>query len=363
MPVASLIPELQAALQQRSGEKRSEALRKITGLFIERAGRFNDDHVRLFDQIFIALLPDVDNKARQELSRRLAPIENSPLETIRRLASDDDMQVAGPALAQSSRLSADDLVEIASSKGVEHLCAISGRPNLEIQVTDMLIRRGDSEVRRELAGNAGAKISESGFTALIRDAEHDNGLAEALALRIDFPESTFRDLISRETGALHHRLLAIARDGMRNQPPAKFERSSDETGSARPARDFSAAREKIQAIVEAGELSETKLAGIAQSEAYDDTVAALSALTMVPVEVVDRLMIGERPDPILILCRAAGYSWPTAREIVAARTRGRGEAGTAIESAHLNFDRLSESTAKRVVRFWQMSPGSLKAAG
>jgi hypothetical protein len=102
---------------------------------------------------------------------------------------------------------------------------------------------------------------------------------------------------------------------------------------------------------------------IAQSCAYDDTVAALSSLTSVPVDVVDRLMNGERPDPILILCKAAGYSWATARDIMLARAGSRGKASVTIDAAYANFDKLSESTAKRVVRFWQLSPGSLREAG
>ncbi len=110
-------------------------------------------------------------------------------------------------------------------------------------------------------------------------------------------------------------------------------------------------------------MNETKLAVIAQSRAYDETVAALSALASVPVDVVDQLMNGERPDPILILCKAAGYSWPTARDIMLARLGSRGKASVTIDAAFANFDKLSESTAQRVVRFWQVAPGSLRAAG
>jgi uncharacterized protein (DUF2336 family) len=282
---------------------------------------------------------------------------------IRRLAKDDDIMVAGPVLAQSPRLLTADLVEIASSKGAEHLYAISSRPKIETQVTDILVRRGDFSVKRKLAGNSGAQISESGFTTLLRSAEHDSVLAETVALRTDIPDHMFRDLLSRATEVVQHRLLAKARPETQAEIRRVLAKVSGEMESAKPPRDFSAAQEKIKAMVEAGELDETRLAVIAQSRAYDDTVAALSALTSVPIDVVDRLMTGERPDPILILCKAAGYSWPTARDIVLARLGSRGKASITIDAAFANFDKLSESTAKRVVRFWQMSPGSLRAAG
>jgi hypothetical protein len=79
----------------------------------------------------------------------------------------------------------------------------------------------------------------------------------------------------------------------------------------------------------------------------------------VPIDVVDRLMSGERPDPILILCKSAGYAWPTTRDILLARPGSRGKGAPSLDAASANFDRLSASTAKRVVRFWQVTPGSL----
>jgi len=363
MVASSLIPELESVLEHGSDEKRAEALRKLTALFLGGASQFNDDHVRLFDDVFVMLIAEIESKARQELARRLAPIGNSPTEVIRRLAKDDDIMVAGPVLAQSPRLLTADLVEIASSKGSEHLYAISSRPSIETQVTDILVRRGDFSVKRKLASNGGAQISENGFTTLLRSAEHDSVLAETVALRSDIPDHMFRALLSRATEVVQQRLLAKARPETQAEIRRVLAKVSGEVGSVTPVRDFSAAQGKIKAMVEAGELNETSLAVIAQSRAYDETIAALSALTSVPVDVIDRLMSGERPDPILILCKAAGYSWPTARDIVLARLGNRGKAAVTIDAAFANFDKLSESTAKRVVRFWQMAPGSLQAAG
>ena len=71
-------------------------------------------------------------------------------------------------------------------------------------------------------------------------------------------------------------------------------------------------------------------------------------------------MGGDRPDPILILCKAAGYSWPTARDIIlrAPRQPGKRRADGS-KSACANFDQLSASTAQRVVRFWQVGAGAV----
>jgi uncharacterized protein (DUF2336 family) len=361
-PAFSLIPGLENVVRQGSDERRSDALRRITALFLQGAGRFNDDHVRLFDDVFVMLINEIEGKALAELSRQLAPVFNSPIAVVRRLAKDEDIMVAGPVLAQSPRLVTADLVEIASAMGAEHLYAISSRAAIDEPVTDILVRRGDFTVKRKLAGNAGAKISENGFTALVRSAEHDSVLAEAVALRADVPDHMFRELLTRAAEVVQRRLLAKARPETQAQIRSVLARISGDVFTAKPARDFSEAQERMRGLAAAGQLGEADLSAFAKKQSYDETVAALSQLTGVPTDVVDRLMNGERPDPILILCKAAGYSWPTARDIMLARLGNRGKGAPTLDAASANFDRLSTSTAQRVVRFWQVTPGSLKSA-
>jgi uncharacterized protein (DUF2336 family) len=361
-PAFSLIPELENVVRQGSDERRAEALRRITSLFLQGSGRFNEDHVRLFGDVFVMLINEIEGKARAELSRQLAPGDKSPLAVVRRLAKDEDIMVAGPMLAQSPRLATADLVEIASAMSAEHLYAISSRAAIEEPVTDILVRRGDFTVKRKLASNAGAKISENGFSALVRSAEHDSVLAEAVALRTDVPDHMYRELLTHAAEVVQRRLLAKARPETQAQIRSVLARISGDVLTAKPARDFSEAQERMRTLAAAGQLGETHLADFAKKQSYDDTVAALSQLTGVPIEVVDRLMNGERPDPILILCKAAGYSWPTARDIMLARLGNRGKGAPTLDAASANFERLSPSTAKRVVRFWQVTPGSLKGA-
>ena len=62
------------------------------------------------------LVEAIETKVRAELSERLAPISNAPSKVIRRLASDDEIAVARPVLAQSPRLTPADLVDIAETK-------------------------------------------------------------------------------------------------------------------------------------------------------------------------------------------------------------------------------------------------------
>jgi hypothetical protein len=91
-------------------------------------------------------------------------------------------------------------------------------------------------------------------------------------------------------------------------------------------------------------------------------IAGLSELCAVPIDVVDRLMGGERPDPILILCKSVGWGWPTARAIIGARLGRKANSNQGLDTAYSNFERLTAATAARVIRFWQMGPLSTRKA-
>src|SRR5690242_8647923 len=101
---ASLIPELEDVLQHGSVERRVLTLQRITSLFLDGASAFNEDHVRVFDDVLGCLIAEIEGKARAELAHRLAPVGNAPVQVVRKLATDDDISVAGPVLARSRRL-------------------------------------------------------------------------------------------------------------------------------------------------------------------------------------------------------------------------------------------------------------------
>jgi uncharacterized protein (DUF2336 family) len=351
----SLIPEIENALQHGTQEKRVETLRRITKLFLQGASRFNDEQIGLFDDVLTCLIADIETRARAELARCLAPVGNAPHDLMRRLAGDADISVAGPVLMQSPRLDSADLVRIAAAQGQAHLFAISYRKNLDESVTDILVRRGNEDVLLNVAGNAGARFSTDGYSDLVARAATDGPLAETVARRPDIPDRLFRELLMRATAVVQQRLLAAARPESQMEIRRVIARVSSQVASqTQPERGFQAAMGKIRSLRNEGLLDEAQLAALAQSGAYDEAIAALSELTDVAVDAVDRLMGGERPDPILILCKAAGHSWPTARAILMLRASPKGKSPAAIEAARVNFEKLSIATAQRVVRFWQL---------
>jgi uncharacterized protein (DUF2336 family) len=351
----SLIPELEEVIQNGTPERRVLTLQRITALFLDGASRFNEDHVQVFDDVFGRLIEEIETKARAELARRLAPVGNAPVQVVRTLAQDDDIAVAGPVLQRSRRLAEDDLVDIASTKSQAHLLAISGRAGIAESVTDVLVKRGDRDVARSVAQNRTARLSDRSFTSLVDQAEQDGVLAEKVGLRPDIPPKLFKDLLLKATEVVQQRLLASANPETQIEIRRVLAKVSTEVETASGPRDYSAAQRTVADLQKAGKLDEAQLLEFAKAGQYEETVASLSLLCGVPIDVVDRLTSGERPDPILILCKAVGWSWPTVRTIIVSRPHSRAS-NQGLDTAFSNFERLSPATAQRVMRFWQARP-------
>src|SRR5204862_1900583 len=107
-----------------------------------------------------------------------------------------------------------------------------------------------------------------------------------------------------------------------------------------------AAQRAVLALHQTGSLGEPQLGEFAQDKKFEETVASLSLLCGVPIETADRLMAGDRPDPILILCKAASYGWTTARAIIMSRPSAKGTSTPSIDAAFSYFEKLSPSTAQ-----------------
>jgi uncharacterized protein (DUF2336 family) len=350
----SLIPELEQVLQRGSRQKRVEALRRITALFLAGADSYTDQHVDVFGDVFGHLIAEIETKARAELASSLAPVPNAPIEVLRTLAQDDDIAVAGPVLKLAPRLPESDLLDLAHTKSQAHLQAISVRQDLGEAITDVLVRRGDVEVARSIADNRAARISETGFFRLVKRAESDGVLAEKVGLRPDIPPQLFRQLLTQATAVVHQRLLASAPPKLTAEINRVLQKISEEVGARVGPRDYRAAQRLVLGLHRAGQMDEAALAAFATEGKYEETVAGLAAVTKVPINVVDRLMAGAQPDPVLILCKSAAMAWPTVKAVIKVHPERGNMSSQGLDTAFAHYERLSASTAQRVVRFWQV---------
>jgi uncharacterized protein (DUF2336 family) len=353
---ASLLPELEDVVQHGTAERRAETLRRITGLFLDGAVNFNDEHVALFDDVIGCLIEEIEAKALAELARRLAPVANAPAGVVSKLAHNDDIAVAGPLL-MAAKLTDPDLMHIAETKSQSHLLALSARLGINEALSDILVMRGNLDVARSIATNHQARLSEQAFTRLVQRAEQDGVLAEKVGLRTDIPPRLFRQLLMQASDVVQKRLLAQAKPETQAEIRRVLAKVTDEVAAKAAPRNYAAALAAVRALHKERKLTEADIASYAKAGKYEETIAALATLCAVPVEVVDRLMSGERADPVLILARSAGFGWPTVREVIGARP-GPKPSAQVLDAAFENFERLTAATAQRVVRFWQVRQGT-----
>src|ERR1700752_694051 len=160
--------DLDDVMSRGSAESRERALWHATDLLI--AGRYRDEEIEVFGEVIGRLADEIEVAARAELAERLARLDSAPANVIRKLAFDDQIQVAGPVLRDSTLLDSGTLVANAQVKGQPHLLAISKRKFIDEAVTDVLVRRGDREVVKSVASNRGPRLSNFGFLHMIKRA-------------------------------------------------------------------------------------------------------------------------------------------------------------------------------------------------
>jgi len=350
----SLIPGLDDIVKNGDPRRRADAAHKISELFLGNAAQFKPAHVDLFDGILTGLVPHTEIASRADLSERLSMLGNAPPTLVDLLAREDEISIAGPLLRRSPVIAEPTLIEVARMKGQDHLLAISERPKLPAGVTDVIVRRGDREVVRRVAGNAGAQFSKTGYSSLIKRAGGDGVLTLTVGQRDDLSAPQLKDLLAGSVELVRRRLFEVAKP---DKKAAINHAMIEIIGAPKQSairRDFAPAQRAVLALHHAGELNEAALLGFAKAHRYEECVAALSAMSAVRIATIDRLIMGDRHDPILILGRATGLEWATTRALIVLRLGpGRVPSATDIEEARLNFERLAPATAQRVVNFWQ----------
>jgi uncharacterized protein (DUF2336 family) len=344
----ALMSELEDALQSGAPERRVELLRRITDLFLNDANRLNEAQVGVFDEILTHLAHRIEERVLSQISLKLAPVRNAPPNMIALLASDDNIAVAGPVLAQSDRLAEHDLIEIAKSKGQTHLLAIAIRAQLSEAITDILIERGDKRVVGKLARNSGARFSQDGYEMIVSRADGDDELTENLGLRIDIPLSLLKQLLMRATNLVRSRLLASADPEKQKQIQEAMMSVAEELGlGAFGYRDLAAAENIVKRLNREGKLNERVLVGFAQQKKFDEVSATLSLFCGAPVDFVAGLLQDDHHVGLLVACKAGKMNWPTVAAILSASFSNHGLSGAALEEAEKSYLLFSELSAQR----------------
>ncbi|WP_245310309.1 DUF2336 domain-containing protein, partial [Bradyrhizobium jicamae] len=279
----SPIPELDDIVSRGDPRRRADAMRRISELFLQGAASFRSDHVDLFDGVLTSLVPHAEIEARAELAERLSTLANAPRGLVGQLAHEDEIAIAGPLLRHSPVIDEKMLLEIASMKGQGHLLAMAERPSLSADLTDVMIARGDRAVVRRAAGNAGAAFSSDGYSTLIKRAGQDGVLTIKLGQRDDLSSGQLKELLSGSIDVIRRRLFQVVKP--ERQADIKQAMVAITAPTEREERrDFAPAQRTVLKLHREGMLGEGALLNFARAFKYEESIAALSAITGVKIE-------------------------------------------------------------------------------
>jgi uncharacterized protein (DUF2336 family) len=345
------IRSIEVAITHSSEHRRADYLRRVTELFVAGSAVYSEDHIAVFDRVLQRLIEEIEAAVLAEVGKRLAPIATAPPGVMRVLARHDEIIVAGPVLAGFERLATADLCDIAETKGQAHLMAISNRSRLEEAVTDVLVRRGDDDVVCTLAANDGAKFSEAGMIRLAGRAEDSEAIAENVARRPDLPHHLFCKLLVAASSAVRARLVTIVDPELRAEACRILEKVSGEIADQAPApRSYGAAIRRVLLAAARGNLSEDDLVEYAMNSQVDEAIAALSLLSSVPTERIERILTRCQYDSLFIVCKAAGLTWVAASAML--NCMRRDVSPVALAALRQSFESIERSQANRTLKIW-----------
>jgi uncharacterized protein (DUF2336 family) len=350
--LTSFLSDLDNAVSRGTAESRMRALWHTTDLLI--AGRYSDDEIWTFGEVIGRLADEIEVATRAQLAKRLARFDKAPVNIIHKLAFDDEIEVAEPVLRESERLEDYALVANVCTKGQPHLLAITKRKSLNEAVTDVLVTRGNQEVMNSVANNNGARFSEFGFLHMIQRAEGDSILAEQLGLRKDIPRHLFQQLIAKASDDVKKR-LERERPGMVDQIQSSV---SDITGELQSkfgpvSRSYFVAKRVVATQHRQGNLNENSISLYARSHRLDEVTIGLSLLCALPGDVIERALLDQKREMLLILAKALDFCWATTMALLFLGAKDHRITAQDLNDLEREFSRLNVATSRSVLEFYQ----------
>lgn len=347
------VQELQEVARSRDSERRREMLGAVAELFLAGDSQKSNRESTLFSDIFLRTIDDLDKDGQIAISEQLAASAGTPKVVGLHLAC-SEAEVADPMLRLSPVLDEGDLVRIASEMSNDHLVSISQRAELSENVTDVLIDRGDGQVRRNVTANDGARISHAGFEALAGHAHDDSELQSSLAGRLDTPEEIINRILPKVSGDVAQRVRSAFASSIDKQAMGKAFASAE---AAFAGAKLESSRARVEALVHAKQIERGKadidsvVAEMAGEEKFLELVTVMGRLVDLPEHLVTELMFMAENAPFIIMCRSIGMSRDAFVAFSGLRCRRLKLPSSHADHAVAEFDAISHGLARRFVRF------------
>jgi hypothetical protein len=197
---------------------------------------------------------------------------------------------------------------------------------------------------------------------MIKRSETDSILAEHIGLRKEIPRHMFQQLIAKASNDVKRKL--------ENERPDLIDEINDSvteiTGKLHskfgPAsRSYFAAKRAVTGQHQYGRLNEKSILDYALAHKLEEVTVGLSLLCALPVDVVERTVVHNDKEMILVLARALGFEWETAMALLfLGATNHRIPSGD-LGALKDEFSRLDKAASLAVLKVYQSRKNAASA--
>jgi uncharacterized protein (DUF2336 family) len=336
--------------KQQTSNSRADVLDAVSQLFVAGSAQHSPRELMLFSDIMMRLVDQVTEADRVALAERIAHTIETPRDLAVKLAY-DEAPIAAPILQFSPALTEADLVGIAGSVGQEHLLLIARRAHIAVNVTDVLVGRGELRVLDAAARNQTAQFSPAGFNRLGSRAKVEPLLGDALSQRVDLPVPLARSLLTvLEPEARRRMELRLADTGERMSVLMDRAMRLVETARAEPGESRAEIRRLLVDLRSGHRRIDDTLDDLIFQRRTFDIAALLADFTGVPEAHASNAMHKINPSGIGAICRTVGVGEATFRRLSALRCDKLRLPETQIEQMVRDYMRLDTERAEAWLR-------------
>jgi len=113
------------------------------------------------------------------------------------------------------------------------------------------------------------------------------------------------------------------------------------------------AKKHVTMLHRQGHLNEKRILEYALAHKVEAVTVGLSLLCVLPVDVVERTLVHNNTEMILILAKALGYEWETAMALLFLGAENHRIGSADLEDLKREFGRLKSETSQGVLRAYQ----------
>lgn len=305
----------ESVLRNVDEDVRTQIARKISLLVPALAESKKDQLLRHVFRVLFLMAEDQLPRVRQMIAEELRDSHDAPPELIRKLAWDEELEVAAPILEFSPLLGDADLLEIIANSDIPGVVdAISHRAEMSGDVTDAIVRNvtasqiteEDAAVITRLLANKRAKFREDTLEIIVEEAPNYEIWHESL---LDRPELTARTINKIARFVSEALIMEMEDRGMiTKELGANLTQAiASRLHNPRIDREKEAERLAIDLFTQ-GNLDAQNVMAALDSGEREFVVASLTLLSEVPKSATKKILESDDPKAVTALAWKAGIS-------------------------------------------------------